>query len=175
MHPTLAALPPALFYFDMTIAGIGWLALIFFPRRHWANFWLAGVIIPSLLGILYTALMILYWFEKPALGFRGFLSIDQVYNMFSNHGLLLAAWTDIILLSLIAGAWVTRKAMQLRMPYIYLLPLLLVMYAFPGTGIVIFFILSGFGGRIAALSQSEDVAPAETDPVPAAIPSAARS
>lgn len=169
----LDILPTYLFYVVTGIGGLGWLALIFFPRRHWANYWAAGVIIPSVLGTIYTALMLVYWFYPPSSGWRGFIHLDNVYAMFANPGLLLAAWTDIMLLSLIAGAWVTRKAAQMRMPYMYLLPLLFLMFAFPGTGIVVFFIINGFCGRTEALSRSEDVPPAETEPVPA-VPSVAR-
>ncbi|HEX2832502.1 MAG TPA: abscisic acid-deficient protein Aba4 family protein [Thermoanaerobaculia bacterium] len=169
----LAILPTYLFYVVTAIGGVGWFSLIFFPRRHWANYWVAGVVIPSILGTIYTGLMLVYWFYPPSSGWRGFIQLDNVYEMFANQGLLLAAWTDILLLSLIAGAWVTRKAVQMRMPYMYLLPLLFLMFAFPGTGIVAFFIVNGFAGRTAALSQSEDVAPTETAPV-AAVPSAAR-
>ena len=35
------SLPPVLYAIVTIIALVGWAALIFFPRRPWANFWLA--------------------------------------------------------------------------------------------------------------------------------------
>jgi len=171
---TVDTFPVWVFGWLMIIVGIGWLALIFFPRRHWANFWLTGVIIPSFFGVLYTALMIIYSMRPPTPSPTSFLDLLSVKAMFENHGMLIAAWTDILLLSLIAGAWVTRKAAQTGMPYIYLLPILLLMFAVPGTGIVVFFVVLTVRNRLNAVSNVERPSPTETTPA-SALPAGARS
>jgi len=159
MTNILTKLPEPLFFGVMGIVGIGWIALILFPRRHWANYWVAGVIIPGILGIVYTTLMSAYWFHPPEGNVKNFFSLPGAYEMFDNDGLLLAAWTDIVVLSLIAGAWITRKAAQLRISYAVLLPLLLVTFGFPGTGLVIFFIVCALVGRFRTLAELERAIP----------------
>jgi hypothetical protein len=158
----ISALPPQLFYLVMAIVGIGWFAILVFPNRSWANYWVAGVVIPSILGIIYTALMIVYWFQPPPGSVLNFFSLTGAYSMFGNKGLLLAAWTDIILLSLVAGAWITRKATQIRMPNALLRVLLLIAFGFPGTGLVLFFIACAVVGRWRTLEQLESTAPVQT-------------
>jgi hypothetical protein len=163
---TLQALPHSLFDLVMVVVAIGWLALLFFPRKHWANFWVAGVIIPGILGVVYTALMITYWFQHPRPAPAFFFSLTGAYQMFANSGMLLAAWTDIVLLSLVAGAWVTRKAVQLGMPRWLLLLLLLIMFGFPGTGLVIFFGIAAWMGGHGRLSNLENATAPKTAPAP---------
>jgi hypothetical protein len=161
-------LPPVLYYVITGIALIGWGALIVFPRRHWANFWFAGVTVPLTLCLFYMYLILTFWFLPPlppASRITQLVSLPGVYQMFGNSGLLLAAWVNLTAMDLAVGAWMTRRAAQTRMPYVYLLPSLLLTYAFAGFGLTFFCIVASFGGRWGYISKIEDVPPLDSEPV----------
>jgi hypothetical protein len=166
----LATLPIVSFSVVMTIVLIGWLALILFPTRHWSNFWLAGVIVPLTLCLFYMFFLVVYWFQQPPGDFSDFFSLSGVYHMFGNNGLLLTAWLDILAMDVVVGAWMTRKAAQVRMPYVYLLPCLILTFAFAGFGYTLFCITMSFGERwkaIYALEQMKPIPPAVFPAIPA--------
>lgn len=160
-------LPYALFYVVMALAIIGWLGLIFFPRWRFTNFWLAGLIIPQLLSLFYIYLLLTFWFREPPLRFRDFTSLGGVAEMFTNHGLLLVAWINIIAMDLVVGAWMARKAAQIRMPYVYLLPCLIATFVFAGLGFTLFAIVAAIGGGWAEIARFEGQPPTNTQPVAA--------
>lgn len=161
------AMLPTLFTIVLVLSALGWLSLFFFPRRQWANLWFAGVIVPAVLGVIYVFLMAVFWFQPPDTSPSDFLSHEGAKRLLDNEGLMLAAWTDIALLSIIAGAWMARKAMQVRMPYIYLLPSLILTWTVPGVGFIFFCVVASFGGRWGNLAQYEDLPPTESAPVSA--------
>jgi hypothetical protein len=159
--------PEALFYVALAIAGAGWAALIVFPRRPWANFWFAGVIVPLILGIFYTLVLLLSWNANPPGKVTGFLSLGGLFGLFQNPGLLLAGFIDLLVMPLIAGAWMTRRAAQVKIPYVYLFLCLIATLAVPGTGVVLFVIVASIGSRMNSMAAFEGVPPVDCEPVPA--------
>jgi predicted exporter len=185
--------PPRLFMISFIITVVGYLVLIIFPRQSWANFWFSGIIAPALLGALYSVVLLVCFFapdprqmqELPCVTAQAlakgdatykcdvtivsnpqdFFSLSGLRRLFLKDGLLLAGFLDIILLSLAVAAWMARKAMQIRMPYVYLLPCLILTLGVPGTGVVLFVILSGLGGRLAQMARFEGQPPTNTMPV----------
>jgi hypothetical protein len=154
------------FYVAFVLAGLGWAALIVFPRRPWANFWLAGVFIPTILGVMYTLVLLLWWNAPPYPGDPlGFFSLSGLGKLFLNPGLLLAGWIDLLVMPLVVGAWMARRAALVRVPYVYLLPALLATAAFPGTGFVLFAIVVAIGGRWHNVAAFEAVPPTDSTPV----------
>src|SRR5258706_5361625 len=114
------SIPEFLFFVAFAIAGLGWAALILFPRRQWANFWVAGIIIPSILGVLYTLALLLWWNAPPFPGHPlDFFTHAGLRRLFQNDGLLLAGWIDLLVMPLLVGAWMTRRAAQVKVPYVY--------------------------------------------------------
>jgi ABA4-like protein len=158
-------LPNTLFLIVMALAVIGWLALIVFPRQSWANFWFSGVAVPLLLSVVYMFLLITYWFRPPAAALTQFLSLDGVFTMFGNKGLLLVAWINIVAMDLVVGAWMARKAAQIRMPYLYLLPCLVLTFVFAGFGFALYSLMVAMGGRWSQVSRFEGQPPTNTAPV----------
>lgn len=190
--------PARLYTISFVLTVVGFLVLIIFPRQSWANFWFSGIIVPALLGALYSVVLLVGFFAPDANRFqtiscakaqtiakgdptfkcdeslgspggvsnpRDFLSLYGLRNLFLKDLLLHAGFLDIVLLSLIAAAWMTRKAAQIRMPYIYLLPCLILTLGVPGTGVVVFTILSGLGGRLPQMARFEGQPPTNTMPV----------
>lgn len=168
----LETLPHVLYFVVMALVLTGWLALIFFPRRSWANFWFAGLIVPMTLCILYMYLLLTFWFYPPAARFTQFITLDGVYDMFGNRGLLLVGWINLVTMDLVVGAWMTRKAAQIRMPYVYLLPCLVVTFVFAGFGFSLFTIVAAIGGGWKEIGKFEAQPPVNIAPV-LARPSAA--
>jgi hypothetical protein len=165
-------LPTILYFVVMALAVIGWAALIVFPRQSWANFWFAGLIVPLVLSLIYMYLLVTFWFRPPAATLTQFATLAGVYAMFGNAGLLLVAWINIIAMDLVVGAWMTRKAAQIGMPYIYLLPCLVMTFVFAGFGFTMFTIVAATGRGWSEIAKFEGQPPTDTSPVfarPAAI------
>ena len=139
-------LPDYLYFVVMGLAAVGWLGLILFPRQRLTNFWLAGLFIPLALCLLYMYLLLTFWFRDPPANIFQFVNLDGVAAMFRNKGLLLVAWINLIMMDLVGGAWMTRKAAQIRMPYVYLLPCLIMTFVFAGFGFTLFAIMASVGG-----------------------------
>ncbi len=148
-------LPHYLFFVVMALSVTGWLALIVFSRKPWANFWFSGVVIPLLLYLIYMYLLVTFWYRPPAASFTQFVSLEGCYAMFSNPGLLLVAWINIVATDLVAGAWMARKAAQIRMPYLYLLPCLILTFVFVGFGFTLFSIITAIGGGWSRIAKFE--------------------
>ena len=148
-------LPHYLFFVVMPLAVIGWLALIVFPRNRWTNFWCSGVVIPLLLYLVYMYLLVVFWYRAPVASFSQFLTLEGVSAMLSNRGLLLVAWINIIATDLVAGAWMARKAAQIRMPYLYLLPCLILTFVFVGFGFTLFLIITAIGRGWSRIAKFE--------------------
>lgn len=144
-----------LFVAVLILTGIGWLALILFPRQSWSSFWLAGVVLPVVLCLLYSVIFGVYWFQEPKGEVTGFLSLTGLRSLFRNSGLLLSAFVDLTVLPLILGAWMARKAVQIRMPYIWLLPCLLLTPAVPATGFLVFAVIVTVRGSWGELLKAD--------------------
>jgi ABA DEFICIENT 4-like len=157
MNPS--SLPDVFFAIVMIMVVTAWVSLIFFPRSHRANFWYAGVIVPTTLSVVYMYFLLAFWFVEPAGHFYQFESLKGVYALFGNNGLLLVGWINIIAMDIVLGAWMARKAAQVRMPYIYLLPCLILTFAFAGLGFTIFTIVMAVGGRWSAIAKLEGAGP----------------
>ena len=148
--------PYILFYVVMGFASLGWVSLLVFPRKNWANFWVAGISIPLILSLVYIYALATFWFRTPQGDFLEFLKLSGVHDMFANRGLLLVAWINILVADLALGAWMARKAAQVRMPYVYLAPCLLLTFGFAGVGFILFSILVAFGNRWPKVAEYED-------------------
>lgn len=95
----------AIFSAASFLAMAGWLALLVAPRARLANWAIAGLAIPGLLGLLYTVL--LAWHAPGAEG--GFSSLAAVTALFRTEGVLLAGWVHYLAFDLFIGAWICRR------------------------------------------------------------------
>jgi hypothetical protein len=173
-HVSPYTIPFALYYVVVGIATTGWLALFLFPRRPWANFWYAGVIVPLILSLFFGYFNLSFWHVYPPLQPTAYFSLEGVHGLFQNPGLLAVGWTDLLFVDLILGAWMTRRAAQARIPYIYLLPCLLLTFTFAGFGFLLFAVICGVGGRWSAIARFEGIPDTTSQPV-SALPIAANT
>jgi hypothetical protein len=160
-------LPRNWFYVVMAVDIAGWLVLLLFPRRPWANFWIAGLIVPLVLSLISIFFLIAFFLVPPALKFESYRSLDAVYAMFANRGLLLVAWTNLAIMDLAVAAWMVRMAARVKIPYALVLPCLLLTFIFAGFGFTLFAALAGVGGRWNAIAKAEGIQPTDSDPVDA--------
>ena len=128
------------------LALLGWLCLLGAHRKRWANWWLAGVAIPSALALLYLALMVSSWGAAQG----GFDSLAGVAMLFGSPPLLLAGWVHYLAFDLFIGAWLARRAVERGMVWWQLAPCLLLTFLFGPVGWLLFMALHrGRGERLA--------------------------
>lgn len=101
--------PDQLFGIASQLAAIGWLVLIFAPRKWQIFVWLPKYIIPVSLSILYSVVMLLHFFGADG----GFASIESVRSLFQNDYVLLAGWTHYMAFDLFIGAWIGARCDEL--------------------------------------------------------------
>ena len=124
----------------------GWLALLgspFFPRVADR---VAGLLIPALLAVAYTGLVLAFWSAAEG----GFDSLDNVAALFRTRELLLAGWIHYLAFDLFVGAWIVRAARHSRVPFLLLVPCLVLTFLFGPAGLLAFLALRGARNPAAA-------------------------
>jgi hypothetical protein len=175
-----AALPQILYRSAFVLTVVAYMLLLIFPRQTWTNFWLVGIIFPTILGLEYMMFLIYYflnptpceqvfvngaWFQHscPAVSsFTDFLSLDGLRNLFHKDGVLMAEFLNLLLVPMMAAAWMARKAQQIRMPYVYVLPCILLCMAAPGIGVWVWVLLAGLRGRLGEIPKYEGAPPIQS-------------
>jgi len=146
---------------------LGWGALLLFPRRSLVNFWWAGLIVPLMLSFIYIYSLLTFWFLPPAMDFANFINLEGVHKMFENRGMLLVAWINLSAMDLVAGAWMARKATQVKIPNVYLIPCLIMTYIFVGFGFTMFVAVAAAGGKWRVIARREAIPAPDSAPVEA--------
>lgn len=131
MNPFIS--PDALFRMANLLAIFGWAALAIAPLaggRAEALRRFSGRALPLLFALLYVVLVVSNW------GPGGFGSLAEVRALFDVPQLLLAGWLHYLAFDLFVGAWISKRAEQLRMPAWLLLPLLGLTFLFGPGGLL---------------------------------------
>ena len=115
----------------------GWLVLVFLPRwRHGARL-IVGVLIPALLGVLYTVLLL-----GNISGSDGdFGSLAGVQSFFANPWLLLAGWVHYLAFDLFVGVWEVRDAQRVGVPHLVVVPCLAATLMAGPAGLLLYLLL----------------------------------
>lgn len=129
--------PDILFQYANSFAMLGWIALALSPFAPvWADR-IAGVAIPLILSVLYTALILVHWSRTSG----GYDTLDNVLLLFTNPNIALAGWTHYLAFDMLAGAWAVRSARRDGVPFALVLPCLLTIFLFGPAGVLAFVIL----------------------------------
>ncbi len=116
------------------LAVCGWLALVLAPvQPTWAQL-VAARLVPALIGLVYAALIARFWSE----GQGSFGSLEEVSDLFSHRGLLLAGWLHYLAFDLFVGAWEVREAERIGLPHLAVLPALVLTFLFGPIGLLLF-------------------------------------
>lgn len=123
------------------LAMLGWVILIFLPRRIKPLFFIAQYAIPFSLSLLYAGLALSQYF----IGDGDYNSLSGVRTLFSNDTMLLAGWVHYLAFDLFIGAWIAQQADKLGMSRMIQAPIFLATFMFGPVGLILFFIMrAGF-------------------------------
>ncbi|MEM9262982.1 MAG: ABA4-like family protein [Pseudomonadota bacterium] len=138
-----AAQPAAVFSAGSSLALLGWVILIFLPRRYAVLFAVPQFIIPFVLGLLYAAMIL----PKIYTGEGGFGSIEQVRALFQDDAALTGGWLHYLAFDLFIGAWIAARADTIGVPRLIQAPILLGTFMFGPVGLVLFLTMRPFFTR----------------------------
>ena len=130
--------PEQLFSWAGQAAMVGWIVLLFLPRRFP---WLLAVprfVIPFGLSLLYAGLAMAYFFTVEGGGYN---SLDEVAALLSKREMLLAGWVHYLAFDLFIGGWIAVKADELRINRLIQAPLLVATFMFGPLGLALFLIM----------------------------------
>ncbi|MBI1392179.1 MAG: DUF4281 domain-containing protein [Alphaproteobacteria bacterium] len=134
------ATPDAIFSLGNSVALVGWIILIFLPRRFPLLFAVPQFIIPFALGLLYAGLIMANIYR----GDGGFGSIEQVRALFSRDAALVAGWLHYLAFDLFVGSWIAARSDALGIPRIIQAVVLAATFMFGPVGLVIFLTMRTF-------------------------------
>src|SRR5918911_283867 len=86
--------------------------------------WLVLLASPTLLAIAYCGLVLAFWFSAKG----GFDSLDNVAALFQTRQLLLAGWIHYLAFDLFVGAWIVRAAREAAVPFLLVVPCLVLTF-----------------------------------------------
>jgi Domain of unknown function (DUF4281) len=116
-----------------SLAAVGWLFLIFIPKRPLALHF-SGVFIPMVLAAMY-----LYFIATNLQGAEGgFGSLADVTLLFTKPELLLAGWIHYLAFDLFIGAWEVRDAQRLEIPHLVVIPCLIMTFMLGPIGLLFY-------------------------------------
>jgi hypothetical protein len=130
-----------IFEFGNLFALTGWAALLlalFVPPARRAALGWAGLVVPTLFGVAYVALLV----SANAQG--GFNSIAQVRSLFQSDGALTAGWFHYLAFDLFVGTFIAREAVErIASPVlrIVMVPVLGLTFMFGPAGLLLFTLL----------------------------------
>tara|TARA_Y100000590_G_scaffold465748_1_gene638925 strand:+ start:3423 stop:3896 length:474 start_codon:yes stop_codon:yes gene_type:complete len=123
-----------------------WLMLIIIPNSKITQIFVNSIIIPLILSsvyifVIYQAVIL----DDPLSDiFKLYLSIDDLYTLFSVESFLLVFWLHFVALNLFLGSWVSRDAIKYNMSRnLVLIPLILIYFAGP-VGLVFYWLFRVF-------------------------------
>ena len=129
--------PEQLFTVANTAVLPGWALLIFLPRWRWTTRFVAPVLIPAPVALLY-----IYLIATNLLGSEGgFGTLEGVAQLFQSPTLLLAGWVHYLAFDLFIGAWEVRDARAQGVPHLLVIPCLLGTFMLGPAGLLLYLIL----------------------------------
>ncbi len=143
--------PETIFSLCGALAMAGWLGLALLPRWHVTRDWLAPVVVPLLIGVVYATLMLTYINRAPAAG--GFDSLAGVAALFSVPELLLAGWIHYLAFDLFVGAWIVTDSQRSGLPHLLILPSLFATLMAGPAGLLLYWVCKLIWGQFAAQTK----------------------
>ena len=123
-----------------------WLMLIFIPNFKITRIFINSVILPLILATayVYTIYLMILLDESIFDFFRLYLSLDNLYAIFSTESFLLVFWLHFLALNLFLGSWVSKDGAKYNMPRALMsLPLILIYFTGP-VGLVLYWFIRIF-------------------------------
>lgn len=132
--------PDEMFGLAGQAAMLGWLILIFLPRRPdsvWGPVLTAipRFLIPFGLSLLYAGLAMTRFFQVEG---GGYGSLDEVAVLLGDREMLLAGWVHYLAFDLFIGGWIAVEADKLGMTRLIQAPILVLTFMFGPVGLALF-------------------------------------
>lgn len=115
-----------------------WILLLFAPKWKWTEKLVRSGLWPSVLAILYSILIVIY-FKPDSEG--SFDSLQGIMTMFSSEGAVLAGWVHYLAFDLFVGAWICSDAIKLSVSKWLLIPFLLLTFMLGPMGFLLYYLL----------------------------------
>lgn len=120
-----------------TISLVGWLLLVFAPRRGWTDRLVHSGLIPGLLGTGYTILIVATFGDAEG----GFGSLAELMKLFRSEWSVLTGWIHYLAFDLFVGAWELRDSQQRGLAHWKVVPCLLLTFLLGPIGLLSYLIL----------------------------------
>lgn len=126
-----------LFSSASTLAMLGWIILVFLPRRwKWLNL-VPSLLIPLILSVLYSYLIARYFFSAEG----AFDSLANVQQLFTFPGAALGGWVHYLAFDLFVGGVIAKQADEIGISRIIQAPVLLLTFMFGPFGYLLFMLI----------------------------------
>jgi len=126
-----------LFSSASTLAMLGWIILIFLPRRWSGLNLLPALLIPLILSLLYSFLIARYFFSAEG----GFDSLANVQQLFTYPAAALAGWVHYLAFDLFVGGVVAKQADKIGLSRLIQAPILVLTFMFGPFGYLLFMLI----------------------------------
>ncbi len=138
--------PDQIFQIANLTALAGWAALLASPLIPKLADRIAGMAIPSLLAVLYCGLILAYFGQSDG----GFDTLANVMRLFGKPEAVLAGWIHYLAFDLFIGAWEVRTARSEGVPFLLVVPCLVLTFLFGPAGLLTFFAIRAVRSLMAA-------------------------
>jgi hypothetical protein len=126
--------PDQWFMYASQLAMLGWLILIFLPRKIKLLSVIPQYVIPFALSLLYAGSALTTYFTSEG----GYDSLMGLRTLFESDQFLLAGWVHYLAFDLFIGAWIARNADRLSISRLLQAPILIMTFMFGPVGLVLF-------------------------------------
>jgi hypothetical protein len=118
--------------FSMTgsLAMLGWLVLVFAPRRWTLLGWVPRWLVPGAIALVYTALMGAHFAASGG----GYGSIAEVRQLFASDPVLVAGWGHYLAFDLLIGVFLADRMDRAGVPRLLQAPVFLATFMFGPAG-----------------------------------------
>jgi hypothetical protein len=129
--------PEQVFNIANVFALLGWIILIFLPSHRAAVEGIARTLVPGLLSIAYAAIIIPY---ALGAGTGSIASWEGIAAALTQPWPLVAGWLHYLAFDLLVGTWEVETARREGIPYVAVLPCLLLTFFLGPIGFLAFLI-----------------------------------
>lgn len=126
-----------------------WLMLAIAPNSRFTQILINSIVLPLILSaayiyVIYQTILL----DEPLINiFKLYLSLDNLYTLFSAESFLLVFWLHFLALNLFLGSWISRDGAKYNLPRgLVFIPLLLVYFTGP-VGLVLYWLIRVFKAK----------------------------
>lgn len=120
-----------------TLAMLGWVVLVFLPRRWSSLNSIPALVIPIMLSVLYCYLIARYFFSAEG----SFKTLAGVQQLFTYPEAALAGWVHYLAFDLFIGGIIAKQADEIGLSRLIQAPVLLMTFMFGPFGFLLFQII----------------------------------